>query len=286
MDIYNQVIDVCKGKEGEILTSSQIKDMVSNKFGTDRSSILPSDYCYNRYNEGISFNKHLFVMINRNEYKFVGEGYPYSGRVYWKPKGGKTELIVGEWRNGKYHVFEDLTKPIGKTPNKDKSKEDIEPGIEKLNKEQIQNLYEEYMGILELEVNVFGLKPTEVRHLIGRIGEFKCALITNGSLTHEVNQHGFDVIAEDKKVSVKTTAQKSGFVSINKNTLGKADDLMILQYDRNEFKVIYYGGIETAIEQARTSNELNFIDALLPLSNYLKLQTLLSIVALDQVRFS
>jgi len=35
-----------------------------------------------------------------------------------------------------------------------------------------------------------------------------------------------------------------------------------------------------------TSNELNFIDALLPLSNYLKLQTLLSIVALDQVRFS
>jgi hypothetical protein len=244
MNIYNQVIDVCKGKEGEILTSSQIKDMVSLKFNTNKSSILPSDYTYNRTNKGIKFNKHLFVMINRNEYKFIGRDYPYSGRIYARPKGDKNDVIVGEWKNGKYFFIENITD------SKD-IKEESTPILGKLSYEQIQKLYEEYMEILELEVNVFGLKPTEVRHLIGRIGEFKCALLTNGILSHQVNQHGFDVISNGKMISVKTTAQNSGFIAINKNTIDKVDDLMILQYNKHEFKIIYYGDIDKAISQAR-----------------------------------
>ena len=67
------------------------------------------------------------------------------------------------------------------------------------------------MELLELEVNVFGVKPTEVRHLIGRIGEFKCALITNGSLSHEVNQHGFDVVAESRKIRLKTSLNQKRY---------------------------------------------------------------------------
>jgi hypothetical protein len=183
-------------------------------------------------------------MINRNEYKFIGENYPYSGRIYAKPKGEKNDVIVGEWKNGKYSFIENIT-------NSKDIKEKSMQSLEKLNNKQIQKLYEEYMEILELEVNVFGLEPTEVRHLIGRIGEFKCALITNGILSHEVNQHGFDVISNGKMISVKTTAQKSGFVSINKNTIDKVDDLMILQYSEHEFKVIYYGDIVRAISESR-----------------------------------
>ena len=122
-----------------------------------------------------------------------------------------------------------------------------------MGREQIQKLYEEYMEILELEVNVFGCKPTETRHLIGRLGEFKCALWTNGTLSHVVNQNGFDVIDSTKrKISVKTTAQKSGFISINKNTLSKTDDLMILQYDKGELKIIYHGDIHEAIRVSRS----------------------------------
>src|SRR3546814_11525292 len=57
----------------------------------------------------------------------------------------------------------------------------------------------------------FGVKPTEVRHLIGRLGEFHCALQVGGNLAHMANQHGFDVVcSNDRRISVKTTAQVSG----------------------------------------------------------------------------
>ena len=95
--------------------------------------------------------------------------------------------------------------------------------------------------MLKLEVDEFGCKPTETRHLIGRLGEFKCALQTKGELARKANQHGFDVVSSTgKRISVKTTAQKTGFVSINKNTLSKVDELMVIQYDKGEFKILYH----------------------------------------------
>ena len=246
MNIYNQIIEVCKGKEGEILTTSQIKEMLSLRFNTNKSSVFPSDYSYNRINKGIKFNKHIFERINRSEYKFLGENYPYSGRIYWRQKKennkDSNDIFVGSWENGKYSFFKNI---FDLENQKEKSI------LGKISTEQIQKLYEEYMEIFELEVNVFGVKPTEVRHLIGRIGEFKCALVTNGVLSHEINQHGFDVIANGKKISVKTTAQKSGFVAINKNTIDKVDDLMLIQYSEDTFKIIYYGEIDKAIKNAR-----------------------------------
>ena len=97
--------------------------------------------------------------------------------------------------------------------------------------EQIKLLHEKYLELIKLEVETFGVKPTEVRHLIGRLGEFHCALQVGGSLAHEVNQHGFDVGAPSgRRISVKTTAQTTGFVAIRESTLSKVDDLMVLQY--------------------------------------------------------
>jgi hypothetical protein len=121
-----------------------------------------------------------------------------------------------------------------------------------LTKERLEFLYQKYLEIIELEIIEFGCKATEVRHLLGRLGEFYCALITNGTLAAEVNQHGFDVISEEgKRVSVKTTAQISGFVAINKKTLSKVDELMILQYCNNELKMIYYDNIINATKDCR-----------------------------------
>jgi len=118
--------------------------------------------------------------------------------------------------------------------------------------QQIKELYEKYKELVELEVNTFGVKPTEVRHLIGRLGEFYCALKLNGTLAHETNQHGFDVIdSKQRKVSVKTTAQKTGFVPINSTTIDKVDDIMILQYKDSNLEIIYYGAINKATESAR-----------------------------------
>jgi hypothetical protein len=60
--------------------------MVQEAFpGTEKSSILPSDYCYNRTNEGINFQTHLhlFLSLNDGSYVYLGPQFPYNGPVYW-----------------------------------------------------------------------------------------------------------------------------------------------------------------------------------------------------------
>ncbi|HPV32127.1 MAG TPA: hypothetical protein PLW03_04925 [Methylotenera sp.] len=122
-----------------------------------------------------------------------------------------------------------------------------------MNNEQIRFMYEKYMDIVKLEVEEFGCRPTEVRHLIGRLGEFFCAIHVNGKLAHEANQHGFDVIAENgRRISVKTTAQKSGFITINPNTINKVDDLMLIQFIDSRLEVVFHGPIQKAVDVSRT----------------------------------
>ena len=117
---------------------------------------------------------------------------------------------------------------------------------------QIRFLYDKYLELIKLEVEVFGVKPTEVRHLIGRLGEFYCALKVEGSLARTPNQHGFDVVCKNgRRISVKTTAQKSGFVPISSKTIHLVDDLMIIQYADGELSTVYYGCVKKAAEAAR-----------------------------------
>jgi hypothetical protein len=63
---------------------------------------MPYDYCYNRLNKGISFDKHIFVRLSKDVYKFVGENYKYTGPVYYRPQGFKADLVAGHWKNGKF----------------------------------------------------------------------------------------------------------------------------------------------------------------------------------------
>lgn len=117
---------------------------------------------------------------------------------------------------------------------------------------RIQHLYDKYLELVRLEIDEFGVKPTEVRHLIGRLGEFHCALQVNGSLAHLANQHGFDVVCSNgRRISVKTTAQVTGFVPIGKSTIDRVDDLMVVQYRDGQLSTIYYGPVATAVEVCR-----------------------------------
>ena len=102
MTIYEQILDLLKGKEGCIITATSIKDDLKLKHGTNRDSTIPSDYCYNLINDGIPFDKHVFEYIKWNTYKFHGENFPYTGKVMHQKKG-----IVGEWINGKKYLFDD-----------------------------------------------------------------------------------------------------------------------------------------------------------------------------------
>lgn len=97
----------------------------------------------------------------------------------------------------------------------------------------------EAMNWFERELN-WGVPPTELRHLCGRIGELYAALISNGQMATEVNQRGYDVVsAEGERISVKTTAMmgNSGHVSFNSNTLEFVDRVMILRVNTEEMQV-------------------------------------------------
>ena len=87
------------------------------------SSVLPSDHCYNRTNEGIlppPANMPMFEHVGSGRYRFVGLNHPYTGPLYHYPKGGPRRQ-VGEWVKGRLkwyaeqqHVPE-ASKPEGLT---------------------------------------------------------------------------------------------------------------------------------------------------------------------------
>ncbi len=110
MTLYEQIKKVMEGKNGMVVTSSFVKSELERKYGINIniSSVLPSDFCYNRVNDGIDFRKdnRLFKYNGRNAYEYLGEGFPYTGKIYHKPYKSKEEIVVGEWINGemKYPV--------------------------------------------------------------------------------------------------------------------------------------------------------------------------------------
>ena len=121
MNIFEQVVDVCKSRDQHLFSAKEIIDLVENEFGSNRTSIIPSDYCYNRINQGINFTKHSFVFIE-GKYKFVGTDFPYSGAI---STDGKKERVVGLWENGKFYLWEDFPK-VSKVHPKRTSGESIE----------------------------------------------------------------------------------------------------------------------------------------------------------------
>ncbi len=86
----------------------------------------------------------------------------------------------------------------------------------------------------------WGVPPTELRHLSGRIGELYSALITNGQMATEINQEGYDVVSSNgDRISVKTTAimSSSGSILFNPNTLRKVDRIIILRINTDEMQI-------------------------------------------------
>ena len=248
MTIFDPVDQILQEQNKTVFSSSEIKELCYDQFGSNKSSVIPSDYCYNRTNHGIGNDKNALIFLGSGEYKYVGRDFEYSGWVYHKEKGSKKEQIVGEWKKGIYYEF---SHPV---VSQDSTAESVS-NIRGLTKTNLEKLYGDYLTLLELEINIFGFKATELRHLIGRIGEFKCAIETNGTLSLVTNQQGFDVISEQgNRISVKTTGQLSGFVSINANTLDKVDQLMVIQYKYNKFNIVYHGDIQKAVAVSRKWN--------------------------------
>jgi hypothetical protein len=253
--IYEQLLSVLSDTTGKLMTAAQIREVVSERFGTNATSIIPSDYCYNRLNVGVPNPRPIFLRVGAGEYQFVGPGFPYTGLVYGRPRGTQADRVLGERLNGVLHLYDVV---VVEDDRDTKTTVEAELAARScalpLSPAQLEHLYAEYMEILMLEVNEFGCQPTEARHLIGRIGELYCARITRGQLARRVNQAGFDVVAENgRRISVKTTAQdiRQGFVTINRRTVDRADDLMVLRYSEGILELLYHGEMSRATAVAR-----------------------------------
>lgn len=255
LTIYEQLLATLTDRIGTLLTAADIRRRVVEAFGTNPTSVIPSDYCYNRLNLGVPDPKPLFLRVGAGEYQFVGPTHPYTGLVYGRPRGTTTDRIVGERVEGVLRLYDQgLTETPPVTGPPDEARTSALP----LSSAQLDHLYAEYMEVLMLETTAFGCQPTETRHLIGRLGELYCARLTRGQLARRVNQAGFDVVAESgRRISVKTTAQErqQGFVTINRRTADLADDLMVLRYADGAFEILYHGEIARATSAARVYDD-------------------------------
>lgn len=73
---------------GYIFSTGWFKDELSEKYKRPRDSYIPSDYCYNRTNRGIQYEKqpHYFLYLERGKYQYKGKNYNYQGIVETDPR--------------------------------------------------------------------------------------------------------------------------------------------------------------------------------------------------------
>ncbi|MBK8070450.1 MAG: hypothetical protein IPK27_23400 [Rhodanobacteraceae bacterium] len=94
---------------GQPLRGAELAEMVSAECGCPRHSVIVSDHCYNRTNDGIpSNNDPMFEHVGAERsglYLFPGRGANYNGPQWHYPKGG-VPRVVGHWIKGKFHQGE------------------------------------------------------------------------------------------------------------------------------------------------------------------------------------
>jgi hypothetical protein len=86
---------------------ADLVDGVVRECGCARKSVLPSDHCYDRVNDGLPpDHTPMFVHAGRGLYRFLGPGYPYTGPRYHHPKG-RPPVLVGVWVDGRLTAVAD-----------------------------------------------------------------------------------------------------------------------------------------------------------------------------------
>lgn len=99
----------------------------------------------------------------------------------------------------------------------------------------------------------FGLKPSQQTAVIGKLGEIECCLLVHGAFPENSCQKGYDVISSTgRKISVKCTGQKTGFINVNPDNMHLVDDLMVLQYVDGALGVLYHDAIDKIVPLCRT----------------------------------
>ena len=96
---------------GYEITTSELQDILLSGYSIPAGSCIPSDYCYNRINNGITLsNPTLFEYIGIGRYRCLGPDYPYNGKIYHKAKGCE-EFVIGECKDGIRSIAADIHTP-------------------------------------------------------------------------------------------------------------------------------------------------------------------------------
>lgn len=109
--------------EKTIPCSDLVKE-VATKCGCSPGSVLPSDYCYNLWNEGIPLDHARFFLHEGEKrsgyYAFKGRNFTYNGPIHHFPKGHKGPPIVinGFFIEGVYFNDLDVYEPTAKEGNR------------------------------------------------------------------------------------------------------------------------------------------------------------------------
>ena len=155
MSIFKQV-ELILSKRGKAnFTSKEIKQLMVSEYGTNPSSVIPADYCYNRTNFGIdkdgTLDNKFLIFNNNSNYSYVGFNFCYSGFVYHKPRGEHQKLTVGQWIKGKYYPLEKIQNDIEVIPTENNYTEGSTRKI-------LVNVYERDLAARNKCLEYFGFK--------------------------------------------------------------------------------------------------------------------------------
>jgi hypothetical protein len=89
---------------GTVLSASEIVAKVVKAYPeVCENSVLPADRCYNITNAGLAYDHsfRIFEYLGRSSYRYLGEKYPYCGKVTWKgePCGSWTDGVLEKSEN-------------------------------------------------------------------------------------------------------------------------------------------------------------------------------------------
>ncbi len=87
------------------ISLKELYEMLGARFQTNSGSIIPSDYCYNRVNKGIDFEKkpRLLYFLGNGMYECLGENYLFTGNV----ENASDGMVVGRWENGVFQKYDE-----------------------------------------------------------------------------------------------------------------------------------------------------------------------------------
>ena len=110
-DVIDQLVEQgCGDRE---FTASELKKLIHDQCDIKLGSIIPTDYCYNRINQGIikgntfdDVRPRLLHYVKYGVFQCIGSNKPYSGTVKARPQGTYKDITVGEWIKGAFSTNE------------------------------------------------------------------------------------------------------------------------------------------------------------------------------------